>query len=75
MKTVETAIGILFLLSMFAALVVTYHRHMQSIWADIAAEDANRMAEQKFREMKRNMKIRVIQRLTIKDEMGCRNEK
>ena len=73
MASAEKILGLLFLLSMLAALAVTYHRHMQAIWADIAAEDANRMAEQKFREMKRNMKIRVIQRLTIKDEMGERN--
>lgn len=73
MKTVETAIGILFLLSMFAALVVTYHRHMQAIWADIAAEDAERMANQKFHEMTRNMKVRVVQRLVIHDEMGDSN--
>ena len=73
MKTIETAIGILFLLSGLAAVIVTYHRHMKAIWADIASEDANRMAEQKFREMKRNMQVRVVQRLVIHDEMGERN--
>lgn len=73
MKSIETAIGILFLLSGLVAVIVTYHRHMKAIWADIAAEDANRMAEQKFREMKRNMQVRVVQRLVIHDEMGERN--
>ena len=73
MTNAEKIFGFLFLLSGLAAVIVTYHRHMKAIWADIAAEDANRIAEQKFREMKRNMQIRVIQRLVIHDEMGERN--
>ena len=74
MTSIETAIGFLFLMSGIAAIVITYHRHMKAIYSDIANEDANRLAEQKFREMKRNMQVRVIQRLTIKDEMGCKHE-
>ncbi len=64
------ALGFLVLLSSIAAVVITYHRHMRAIYADIAAEDADRMANQKFREMKRNMKVRIVQRLVIHDEMG-----
>ena len=64
------ALGLLVLLSSIVAVVVTYHRHMKAIYADIAAEDADRMANQKFREMTRNMKVRIVQRLVIHDEMG-----
>lgn len=64
------ALGLLVLLSSIVAVVITYHRHMKAIYADIAAEDADRMANQKFREMTRNMKVRIVQRLVIHDEMG-----
>ena len=40
MKSIETAIGILFLLAAVVAIVMTYHRHMQAIYSDIAKEDA-----------------------------------
>lgn len=66
-------IGMLVLLSGLAALVITYHRHMKSIYADIAAEDAERIAEMRFKEMKRGMQVRVVQRLQIVDEMQRRN--
>ena len=66
-------IGMLVLLSGLAALVITYHRHMKAIYADIAAEDAERIAEMRFKEMKRGMQVRVVQRLQIVDEMQRRN--
>lgn len=66
-------IGMIVLLSGLAALAVTYHRHMKAIYADIAAEDAERIAEMRFREMKRGMQVRVVQRLQIVDEMQRRN--
>ena len=66
-------IGMIVLLSGLAALAVTYHRHMKAIYADIAAEDAERIAEMRFREMKRGMQVRVVQRLQIVDEMRRRN--
>lgn len=66
-------IGMLVLLSGLAALVITYHRHMKAIYADIAAEDAERIAEMRFKEMKRGMQVRVVQRLQIVDEMRRRN--
>ena len=70
MKSIETAIGILILLSMIAAVIVTYHRHMKSIYEDIAAENAERIANRRFKQMKDGMKVRVVQRLVIHDEMG-----
>ena len=70
MKSIETAIGILFLLAAVVAIVMTYHRHMQAIYSDIAKEDAERIANKRFREMKRNMQVRVVQRLVIPDEMN-----
>ena len=66
-------IGLIVLLSGLAALVITYHRHMKAIYADIAAEDAERIAEMRFKEMKRGMQVRVVQRLQIVDEMQRRN--
>lgn len=66
-------IGMIVLLSGLAALAVTYHRHMKAIYADIAAEDAERIAEMRFKEMKRGMQVRVVQRLQIVDEMRRRN--
>ena len=70
------ALGFIMLLSSIAALVITYHRHMQAIYADIAAEDAERMANQRFEQMKRGMRVRVVQRLQIVDEMqgGSKND-
>ncbi len=68
-------IGLLFLLSSIAAVVVTYHRHMKAIYADIAAEDAERMANLRFEQMKAGMQVRVVQRLQIVDEMERRNQK
>ena len=69
----DKLLGAAMLLCGLAALVITYHRHMRSIWSDIAAEDAERIAEMRFKEMKRGMQVRVVQRLQIVDEMGRRN--
>lgn len=66
-------IGMIVLLSGLAALAVTYHRHMKAIYADIAEENAERIAEIRFKEMKRGMQVRVVQRLQIVDEMRRRN--
>ena len=69
------AIGFLFLLSGMAAVVITYHRHMKAIYSDIAAEDAERIANRRFKQMKDGMKVRVVQRLVIHDEMGREHER
>ena len=68
-------LGLIMLLSMAAALCVTYHRHMKAIWADIAEDDAERMADEKFEQMKNSMQVRVVQRLQIVDEMEGRQKK
>lgn len=68
-------IGLIVLLSVIVSVIMTYHRHMKAIYADIAAEDAERMANIKFEHMKNGMQVRVIQRLAIVDEMGRRNQK
>ena len=68
-------IGLLFLLSSIAAVVVTYHRHMRAIYTDIAEEEAERMANIRFERMKAGMQVRVVQRLHIVDEMERRNQK
>ena len=69
------AIGFLFLLSGMAAVVITYHRHMKAIYSDIAAEDAERIANRRFKQMKDGMKVRVVQRLVIHDEMEREHER
>ena len=68
-------IGLLFLISSIAAVVVTYHRHMRAIYTDIAEEEAERMANIRFERMKAGMQVRVVQRLQIVDEMERRNQK
>ena len=66
-------IGLLALISSIVAVVVTYHRHMKAIYDDIAAENAERLANRRFEQMKRGMRVRVVQRLQIVDEMERRN--
>ena len=68
-------IGLIVMLSVIVSVVVTYHRHMKAIYADIAAEDAERMANLRFEQMKNGMQVRVVQRLQIVDEMERRNQK
>ena len=66
--------GFIMLLSGIAAVVVTYHRHMKAIYSDIAEEDAERMASERFEQMKAGMQVRVVQRLQIVDEMERRKQ-
>ena len=68
------ALGLIMLLSGIAAVCITYHRHMQAIWADIAAEDAERIANRRFEQMVRGMRVHIVQRLHIVDEMGGKSE-
>ena len=72
-KMLEMALGIALLVMMLAGIIAAYHFHMREIWADIAAERAEELADDMFSAMTQNMKVRVRQRLIIKDEM--RNEK
>ena len=69
----EVLLGIVILISGIAALAIAYHRHMKAIYAEIAKEDAKRMADMMFEQMKNGMKFRVVQRLQIVDEMERRN--
>ena len=64
------ALGLIMLISMLVGLCITYHRHMKAIYADIAAEDAERLAELRFEQMISGMEIHVRQQLRIVDEMG-----
>ncbi len=68
------ALGLIMLISMLGGLCATYHRHMQAIYSDIAADDAERMANRRFEQMVRGMRVRVVQRLQIVDEMGGKPE-
>lgn len=66
----DKLLGAAMLIFGLVALVITYHRHMKAIYADIAAEDAERLADMRFEQMKNGMKIHVRQQLRIVDEMG-----
>ena len=70
----EVLLGIVILISGIAALAIAYHRHMKAIYAEIAKEDAERMAAMMFEQMKNGMKFRVVQRLQIVDEMERRKQ-
>lgn len=70
----EVLLGIVILISGIAALVIAYHRHMKAMYAEIAKEDAKRMADMMFEQMKNGMKVRVVQRLQIVDEMERRKQ-
>ena len=63
-------IGGSFVLALFIAiLAVGYNAHMQSIYADIAHDEAEEIADELFEEAVEHAEIRVNQRLTIIDEM------
>ena len=68
----DKLLGAAMLLAGIVAVIATYHKHMKAIYADIAEEDAECMANQMFEQMKRGMKIHVRQQLRIVDEMGRR---
>ena len=70
----EVLLGIVILISGIAALAIAYHRHMKAMYAEIAKEDAKRMADMMFEQMKNGMKVRVVQRLQIVDEMERRKQ-
>lgn len=59
------------LLLLFLCIIgVGYHKFMQSMYRDIAEEDAEEIADRKFYEACKNAEIRVKQQLVIVDEMG-----
>lgn len=51
-------------------LALGYHKFMQSIYSDIAHEEAEEIADELFEEAVEHAEIRVNQRLEIIDEMG-----
>ena len=68
-KILEMALGIGCLVMMLAGIVAAYHFHMREIWADIAAERAEELADEMFTAAVQNAQVRVKQRLVIRDEM------
>lgn len=68
-KMLEMALGIGCLVMMLAGIVAAYHFHMREIWADIAAERAEELADEMFTAAVQNAQVRVKQRLVIHDEM------
>ena len=69
----DYVIGVIVFTIFLAMIAVGYVHHMNEVMKDIANTEAEEIAEQKFNEMKRNMQIRVRQRLEIIDEMGGDN--
>ena len=68
-RLLEYALGIGCLVMMLAGIVAAYHFHMREIWADIAAERAEELADEMFTAAVQNAQVRVKQRLVIHDEM------
>ena len=62
--------GSALLLLFFGIIAAAYHKHMSSIYRDIAKEDAEEIADRRFYEACENAEIRVKQQLMIIDEMG-----
>lgn len=44
--TIETIIGFITFILTIAAVLLTYHKHMQAVWEDIAEETAEEMFEE-----------------------------
>lgn len=44
--TIENIIGLITFILTIAALLLTYHKHMQAVWEDIAEETAEEMFEE-----------------------------
>ena len=61
-------IGLAVMVVAVIAVIITYHRHMTAIYKDIAEHEAERLAEQRFREMIRDARVQLRQRIEIIDE-------
>ena len=66
--TLESIGGILFAVLAVGVLVLMYVKNVDAIYSDMAQEEAERLADERFEQYKRNMKIRVTQTLRIVDE-------
>ena len=70
--TLESIGGILFAVLAVGVLVLLYIKNVDAIYYDMAHEEAERLADERFEQYKRNMRIRVTQTLRIVDERGKR---
>ena len=70
--TLESIGGILFAVLAVGVLVLLYIKNVDAIYSDMAQEEAERLADERFEQYKRNMRIRVTQTLRIVDERGKR---
>lgn len=66
----EMVCGAVLLAVFIGILVLAYHIHMRSIYRDIAEEEADEIADKRFKEAIKDARIKVHQRLEIIDEMG-----
>ena len=70
--TLESIGGILFAVLAVGVLVLLYIKNVDAIYSDMAQEEAERLADERFEDYKKHMKIRVTQTLRIVDERGKR---
>ena len=70
--TLESIGGILFAVLAVGVLVLLYIKNVDAIYSDLAQEEAERLADERFEDYKKHMKIRVTQTLRIVDERGKR---
>lgn len=68
----DILLGVPFCIMSLAILILLYVKHIDALYSDMAAEEAERLADERFEDYKRNMKIRVTQTLRIVDERGKR---
>ena len=68
----DILLGVPFCIMSLAILILLYVKHIDTLYSDMAAEEAERLADERFEDYKRNMKIRVTQTLRIVDERGKR---
>ena len=64
----DILLGVPFCIMSLAILILLYVKHIDALYSDMAAEEAERLADERFEEYKKNMRIRVTQTLRIVDE-------
>ena len=68
----DILLGVPFCIMSLAILILLYVKHIDTLYSDMAAEEAERLADERFEDYKKHMKIRVTQTLRIVDERGKR---
>ena len=68
----DILLGVPFCIMSLAILILLYVKHIDALYSDMAAEEAERLADERFEDYKKHMKIRVTQTLRIVDERGKR---